>query len=264
MTKNNYHTHTERCKHASGSDEAFVLSAIKAGIQELGFSDHTPWNYAPSTYKGSNIRMFLDEFAGYKQSILALKEKYKDQISIKLGLEVEYFPKFMDWFIDFIKKEEIDYVILGNHFHGDDEKGPYYGHVCDDDAMLELYKQDTIKALKTGIYSYLAHPDLFMRGRKHFDAFTKKISREICEACKEMDIPLEYNLAGAEVSHITHQQQYPHPDFWQIAAEVGNKAIIGFDAHNNRQLENEYYYNQAKAHLDALGMEVIDTINFLR
>ncbi len=264
MKKNNYHTHTERCKHASGSDEAFVQSAISAGIEELGFSDHTPWNYAPSSFKGSNIRMFLDEFAGYKKSILALKEKYKDQISIKLGLEAEFFPAYMDWFTKFIKEEEIDYVILGNHFHGSDEDGPYYGHACDKDELLELYKQDTIKALKTGIYSYLAHPDLFMRGRKNFDHFAKKVSREICEACKAMDVPLEYNLAGAEVSRMSHVQQYPHPEFWKIAAEVGNKAIIGFDAHSNRQLENEYYYKQALSHLDALGMEVIDTINFLR
>ena len=43
--KTNYHTHTTRCHHATGSDEEFVLSAIKGGYQELGFSDHTPWKY---------------------------------------------------------------------------------------------------------------------------------------------------------------------------------------------------------------------------
>ena len=43
--KTNYHTHTTRCMHAVGSDEAYVLSAIKGGFQILGFSDHTPWKY---------------------------------------------------------------------------------------------------------------------------------------------------------------------------------------------------------------------------
>ena len=43
--KTNYHTHTTRCMHATGSDEDYVLSAIKGGYQELGFSDHTPWKY---------------------------------------------------------------------------------------------------------------------------------------------------------------------------------------------------------------------------
>ena len=43
--KTNYHTHTTRCMHATGSDEEYVLSAIKGGYQILGFSDHTPWKY---------------------------------------------------------------------------------------------------------------------------------------------------------------------------------------------------------------------------
>lgn len=43
--KTNYHTHTTRCMHATGSDEDYVLSAIKGSYQELGFSDHTPWKY---------------------------------------------------------------------------------------------------------------------------------------------------------------------------------------------------------------------------
>ena len=54
--KTNYHTHTTRCHHATGSDEEFVLSAIKGGYQEIGFSDHTPWKY--HTNYISDIRMW--------------------------------------------------------------------------------------------------------------------------------------------------------------------------------------------------------------
>ncbi len=32
MQKFNYHTHTERCGHAQGNDEAYVLEAIKKWI----------------------------------------------------------------------------------------------------------------------------------------------------------------------------------------------------------------------------------------
>ena len=35
-----YHTHTKRCGHAVGEDEEYVIEAIKAGIKDLGFSDH--------------------------------------------------------------------------------------------------------------------------------------------------------------------------------------------------------------------------------
>lgn len=45
MRKTNYHMHTRRCMHASGRDEEYVISAIKNGYEEIGFSDHSPWNY---------------------------------------------------------------------------------------------------------------------------------------------------------------------------------------------------------------------------
>ena len=43
MQKFNLHTHTFRCGHASGTDDQMVLSAIEAGFEQLGFSDHMPY-----------------------------------------------------------------------------------------------------------------------------------------------------------------------------------------------------------------------------
>ena len=65
--RTNYHTHTTRCLHATGSDEEFVLSAIKGGYQELGFSDHTPWKY--HTDYVSDIRMIPEELPEYVESL---------------------------------------------------------------------------------------------------------------------------------------------------------------------------------------------------
>ena len=67
MNKNNYHTHTTRCYHASGKDEEYVKAAIKAGIKELGFSDHTPWHYA-SSFKAT-MRIILKVFVILKKNI---------------------------------------------------------------------------------------------------------------------------------------------------------------------------------------------------
>ena len=93
--KTNYHTHTTRCMHATGSDEDYVLSAIKGGYQELGFSDHTPWKY--HTDYVADMRMLPEELPGYVESLRSLREKYRDQISIKIGLECEYFPAYIHW-----------------------------------------------------------------------------------------------------------------------------------------------------------------------
>ena len=91
MRKTNYHTHTYRCMHAGGSDEEYVLAAIKGGYEEIGFSDHSPWRYDSDFV--AHMRMSLSQFDDYYSSIMTLKEKYKDQISIKIGLECEYFRK---------------------------------------------------------------------------------------------------------------------------------------------------------------------------
>ena len=53
--KYNYHTHTSRCFHAKGKDEEYVLAAIEAGFDEIGFADHTAWKF--DTDFVSNMRM---------------------------------------------------------------------------------------------------------------------------------------------------------------------------------------------------------------
>ena len=93
--KANYHTHTPRCKHATGTDELYVQAAIRAGFDTLGFSDHTPWPYHSNYVSG--IRMELDQFSEYVTSLRNLKEKYRDQLNILIGLECEYFPRYMSW-----------------------------------------------------------------------------------------------------------------------------------------------------------------------
>lgn len=257
--KANYHTHTTRCHHAIGSDEAYVLSAIEAGFDELGFSDHTPWKYDSDFV--AHMRMKLAHFPDYKKSILALKEKYKDQISIKLGLEVEYFPQYMPWLKEFLHQEEVDYIIFGNHYYQTDEKRVYFGTACARPEYLEIYAEECVNGMKTGLYSYLCHPELFMRNYPRFDDNCERISRRICEYAKKLNVPLEYNLAGLQYNMINGVEQYPHHKFWEIAKEIGNIAIIGVDAHNNVDLVDQTYWNHATHYLDeVLQIQRIDYI----
>ena len=240
MMKKNYHTHTERCRHAWGTDEEFVLAAIRGGFSELGFSDHACWKYE-GNFK-SHMRMTVAEFDAYFESIQSLKEKYKDQISVRIGMECEYFPKYMGWLEQFVKEKKLDYIIFGNHFNMTDEFGEYYGFVCGDDRMLKKYIDDCIAGMSTGLYSYLAHPDLFMRGRERFDALAAKESERLCRWCRDHGVVLEYNLEGAQMSENCGRTLYPYPDFWEIAAGYGNDVIIGVDAHEPKSLSQNPYY----------------------
>ncbi len=153
-----WHTHTARCGHASGSDEEYVLSAIKAGIKVLGFSDHI--FYPGVSQKG--IRGDISELENCISSINNLKEKYKDQIEIHLGFEVEYSPKFLNYYKELKEKYGIEYLICGQHFNFYDPEN-FTGY-----PDRHIYVKHLKDAIKSGLFTYIAHPDFFVRGYVDF------------------------------------------------------------------------------------------------
>lgn len=261
MKKYNYHTHTARCFHAKGADEQYVLAAIEAGFDEIGFADHSPWNFENGFV--SHMRMHENEFKDYCDSVKLLREKYKDKISIKLGLECEYFPKYLPWLKEKIEEHQIDYLILGHHFSTDETVGKYNGSLSEKED-LEIFKNDIVEALDTGLFSYIAHPDIFMRGYPEFDEKCEEISREIIKKSIETDTPVEYNLLGFKHSINDGKAGYPHPDFWKIAGEYKPLAVVGIDAHYPEAFLEHDIFKMGYDNLKNLGIEVTDKIRFFR
>ena len=207
--------------------------------------------------------MPLSEFNNYYKSISELKEKYKDQIEIKIGLECEYYPKYTEWLKEFAKENKLDYLIFGNHYHETDELRIYYGTATVDDEMLENYVNSLIEGLKTGIYSYIAHPDLFMRTRK-WDKKCEEATHKICKFCEENNVLMEYNLAGLRYSITEGIMGYPHDEFWKIASTYKIKAIIGVDAHSPKNLRDTSLYELSKKKLEDWNIEIVEDIQYLR
>lgn len=220
--KANYHTHTERCKHAYGSEREYVEEAIKGGLEVLGFSDHTPYPF-PKNYT-SRIRMDMDELDDYVDTVLALKKEYKSDIDIRLGLEAEYFPRYFDALMDAIDAYPVEYLLLGQHYPNNEIGEPYCGSYTEDRSVFLSYCEQVREGIKTGRFTYLAHPDLIWFGGS--DELYGTHMREICILAKEYDLPLEINLQG-----IWMNRNYPDERFWKIAGEVGNTCIMGADAH---------------------------------
>ena len=154
----NYHTHTWRCQHARGTEEQYVRNAIAAGYAVLGFADHTPWPYQSDFVSG--MRMRLDQFADYRQTVLRLREAYAGQIEIPLGLECEAFPEYTPWLRD-LKAECLDYILLGNHYDFTDEGdhytmhpsgGFYFGRATRPEE-IRRYAERTLDGMRTGLYT---------------------------------------------------------------------------------------------------------------
>lgn len=258
--KYNYHTHTTRCMHATGTEEEYILAAIEAGYDEIGFSDHGPWPYENFV---SPMRMLPEDIDGYVKTIKALREKYKDKISIKLGFESEYFEEYIPWLKEQIEKYELDYVILGHHYSPHENGGAYNGELYTPQEV-ENYTNDVLKALDSGIYSYIAHPDLFLRRYPEFDECCEDATRKIIAKAIETDTPLEYNLLGLFRSKLDNRYGYPYPNFWEIAAQMKAKCVIGVDAHSPDAYLDFDLRKEAQEHLESLGMTVAEKIRFFR
>lgn len=250
----NYHTHTARCQHASGEDREYVEAAIRGGLKVLGFSDHCPWVYEDD-FK-SDCRMTATQFEGYADSILSLKKEYEKDITIYLGLESEYLPEMMEAQDKLLRDYPVDYMLLGQHFLNREPYGVYSGNPTACEEHLIKYVDLVIEAMESGRYRYVAHPDLiyFTGDRTLYDTQMLRL----CRYLKEKDIPVEINLLG-----ILDQRHYPAARFLSLAKQIGNKAIIGIDAHTPDRLERNDLHELAYQMAKDAGLEVVPVLSGL-
>lgn len=247
----NYHSHTWRCNHAQGTEREYVENGIQAGLRILGFSDHTPYIFPGEYY--SSFRMRLDQLEDYVQTVLALRKEYAGQIEIPLGLELEYYPALLPQLLPILRDQPIDYLLLGQHFVGNEVDDYYTGVPTEEKSLLERYCDQTMEAMQSGLFTYFAHPDLIhFEGDKQF--YIQHI-RRICREAKSCGIPLEINLLG-----LSGGRHYPNPRFWEIAAEEGCTAILGRDAHNPQALLDTQTEEKAMEMVRKYGLKLTDTV----
>lgn len=247
----NYHTHTWRCNHASGSEWEYVENGLKSGLQILGFSDHSPYIFPEGYY--SSFRMKLSQLDDYVDTVLKIRLQYENKIEIPMGLELEYYPGLLPKLLPVLKDRPFDYVILGQHFIWDEYDGQYNGLSSYSESVLEKYCDQTIEAMQTGLFTYLAHPDLMnFCGDKHI---YQRQMRRICREAKSCGIPLEYNLLG-----LAGRRHYPNAYFWELAAEEGCDVILGRDAHDPAALLDRKTEEKALQQLKEFDLSPLNTV----
>ena len=218
----NYHTHTPRCRHAEGTEAEYAQAALNCGMEILGFSDHTPYWFPGDYY--SHMRMYPNELEEYCDAVRNTQKQYADKLQIHLGLEVEYYPAYFAEVLRRAQDQGIEYFLLGQHWVGSEIGEPYCGAATGEELLLKRYCDQVIEAMQTGLFTYVAHPDLinFVGDPK---TYRQHIHR-ICREAKSCGIPLEINLLGLKTG-----RNYPNRLFWEVAAEEGCHCVIGCDAH---------------------------------
>jgi len=231
----NYHTHTKRCGHAVGEDEEYVIEAIKMGIKVLGFSDHV---MIPNVSE-PRVRGDHSQIEDYFSSIKHLKEKYKDQIEILLGFEAEYSKDLEDYY-KYLLKEKVDYLLLGQHnyFVNNEAKSYTYKDGPIEDAVH--YVDDVIAGIRSGLFKYLCHPDLYLYSQGSWNKDLEREGRRILKACEEAKFPIELNICGMRRPTFDGEHySYPNKNFFKMVKDYKVKVVLGIDAHDPKHFKIE-------------------------
>lgn len=109
MTWSNFHGHCHYCDGKYAPEE-HVKSAIAQGMPVLGISSHSPVPFATSW------NMKVDRLPDYLEELRDLRERYRDQIQLCIGMEVDFIPETVSVSSPWIKEAELDYTVGSIHF----------------------------------------------------------------------------------------------------------------------------------------------------
>jgi len=273
MLKNNYHTHTKYCGHAKGDVEDYVKEAVNLNMEELGISDHAPipLNHGMTKEEWEENycyeNMDINTFDNLLKEIDNLKSKYN--IKLYKACESEYLYNNDDWYKEL--RSKLDYMILGIHFFNGE------GRVLDtykdiNYKNVDCYYECAKRAIETGLFDYLAHPDLYLfdyksiNGKNEFDDKAKEICLKLIDLCVKHDIYFEINTNGLKYSKDKNNRElwlYPNIEFFKVVKEYMDKnpnklkLIIGADAHEPKALGND----NVKAVLEMVKDLKLDVLN---
>ena len=241
------HSHSIFCHHALHTPEEMVVKAIKEKYEIFGLSEHCPFLNKRDGKIFHNMRPTIGEYEILLKEMNRLKSKYKNEITILNGVESEYYKGKEEYLKSLIKSNKADYIILGNH---SSEFGIYYSEELskkmNHEELFEKYALTATKAMETGLFIYMAHPDfIFKNYLEKWNATSKKLAHTIFAHAKKFDYAVGFNINGmrfvaTEVDGY-ERMRYPVKEFWKIAKEYGVKIFIEQDAHNKEMLEQIYW-----------------------
>ena len=250
-----YHIHTARCGHARGEMAAYVERAIRAGLPEMGFSDHIFLYWLPSDQRDPELAMSEEQFDGYVEEVLRLRREHPE-ITIRLAVEADFIVDQEQTLKGILDRYPWDYVLGSVHFIGDwgMDDGRYVSRYdeWDIDALYEHYFDLVLRAAESGHFDTMAHLDLVKkfghRSRKDLVDLYARVAKRLAAA----GVAIEVNTAGL---YKPVGELYPHLDLLTACRKAGVPATLGSDAHAPEEVGRDFPL--AIEHLRAAGYERI-------
>ena len=242
-----YHIHSEYSDDSVEPMEAIIESAIEKNISEICFTDHVDYDIK---IDHDIFRQMNDEekvryekvlnvnYPDYFKEIEILKNKYKDRIIIKKGLEFGIQTHTVEKFRNLFNSYDLDFIILSCHQSDNKEfwNYAYQEGKTEDEYNLGYYQEIYSCIHQYNDYSVLGHLDLIQRYNKKRYPFekSKDIITEILKKIIKENKGIEVNTSSFayKLEDLT-----PSRDILSLYYELGGKIItIGSDAHNAKSV----------------------------
>ena len=257
-----YHIHTYYSDDSNYPMEKVVKDAIKLGIKELCFTDHVDYEIKSDWEDESDDKiidgkaMIKVDYSKYFAEIDLLKEKYKNQMTIKKGLELGVQTQTIDRCKKLVKTWEMDFVILSIH---QIENKELYTFDFQEGKTQKEYNEAYYQELYDVVrhfhdYSVLGHLDLIKRYDKE-GIYPFEESKEMITKI------LTYIIAdGKGIELNTSSFRYglkdlmPCREILELYLELGGTILtLGSDSHE--ELHLGAYINECKQELKKIGFK---------
>ncbi len=239
-----YHNHTTWSDGVSTLD-AMIDGARKAGLDELGISDHYT---LPPDLRPVPWAMNPESLADYVAEISRARAN-NGKPAVCLGLEVDYIPETIDLALSRLAPYLFDYLIVSVHFVGDFPIDMDAGHWRDlseesRNGIWRRYWQLLCAAAKTGKFDILGHFDL----PKKFGYFpTIDLMQEalaVLDAVAEAGMAIEINTAGWNKPVC---EAYPSLFYLREACRRSIPLVVNADAHRAEEVAGHFARGRALA-----------------
>ena len=227
MRRIDYHMHTMFSTDSEGNPEEYIKKAIELGLDEICFTDHYDVDY-PFT-------PFILDIENYAREINRLKDKYKDQIIIKVGMEMGLDPVHQDEINRVTKLYPFDFIIGSIHAVGNTEflEGDFFKGKTKQEAHLEYFNQ-VKKCIETfDCFSVFGHLDYIERYGIYTDnSVDTDAYMSIIEECLKLLISKNKGLEVNSSDYLLRNEGFPKRSILQKYYDLGGRIItIGTDSH---------------------------------
>ena len=225
-TEYNLHTHSFYCGHGSGNLREYVKAAEGLSLGLLGFSEHCPLPDGRFSKSRMNASMM---------SVYEADSRAQDGGPVKVltGYECDWMPEYRSYYEDLLSSGRADYLITGTHFVPSPDgyfRSVFNPGLGSDD--LVTYGKTVLCAMESGLFSFVAHPDLYMGSYRMWDDNAKALANDIIACSKALSLPLEINGNGMLKPPVDGHYPYPSDPFWELCREEGVLTVMNTDSHS--------------------------------